>query len=68
MKLPNKVYDILKWISLIALDAIGAAYKGLALVWGLPFGEEILTTCAIISVLIGALIGVSTVKYNKEEK
>ena len=65
MKLHNKAYDILKWISMIALDAIGIAYNQLADVWGLPLGSQIQYTCTIISVCIGALIGVSTYNYNK---
>lgn len=68
MKLSNKSYDILKWISLIALDAIGVAYESLAGVWGLPYGSEIMKTCTIISILIGALIGISTYNYKKEGK
>ena len=65
MKFPNEVYDVLKWIALVVLDAIGVLYKGLAAVWGWPFGEEVLTTCALISAFIGALIGVSTAEYRK---
>ena len=66
MILPDKVYDVLKWIALIALDAIGVCYKTLALIWGWPYGEEVLSTCAALSVLIGALIGVSTAQYYKD--
>lgn len=65
MKLNNKVYDILKWVSLIALDAVGVAYKGLAEVWNFPFGEEIMTTCTILSILIGTLIGISSINYDR---
>ena len=65
--LPNKVYDILKWISLIALDAVGVCYKTLATIWGWPYGEQVLATCAAVSLLIGALIGISTAAYNKEQ-
>lgn len=66
MILPDKVYDVLKWIALIALDAIGVCYKTLALIWGWPCGEEVLATCAAISVCIGALIGISTAQYYKD--
>lgn len=66
MILPDKVYDVLKWIALIALDAVGVCYKTLALIWGWPFGEEVLSTCAALSVLIGALIGVSTAQFYKD--
>ena len=68
MKLNDKIYNVLKWVSLIALDAVGLAYQSLAEVWKLPYGTEIMTTCSIISVLIGALIGVSTYTYNKQNK
>ena len=67
MKLNNKVYDILKYISLVVLDALGVAYQSLADVWNLPYGTEVMKTCSIISVLIGALIGISSYNYNKEK-
>lgn len=68
MKLNNKLYDILKWLSLVALDAIGIGYKGLAVIWGWPYGEEILSTCSVLSVLIGALIGVSSAAYYSQKE
>jgi len=68
MRLSDKAYDILKWIALIALDAIGVCYRTLSAIWGWPFGEEVLATCAALSLLIGTLIGVSTAQYYKEER
>lgn len=65
MKMSNKVYDALKWIALVALDAVGVFYNTLSGIWGLPFGDEVLATCAAMSLLLGALIGVSSAKYNK---
>lgn len=65
MKLNNKVYDVLKWIALIALNAIGVCYKTLAAVWGWPFGEEVLTTCTAFALCLGTLLGISTAEYNK---
>nr|DAE44344.1 MAG TPA: holin [Caudoviricetes sp.] len=67
MKLNDKVYDILKWLALIALNAIGVLYKTLATIWGWPFGEEILTTCAALALFIGTLLGISTAEYNKSK-
>ena len=68
MVLDNKVYDILKWIALIVLPAIGALYFGLAKIWGLPYGEEIVGTITVIDTFLGALLGVSTNNYNKPTK
>ena len=65
MKMSNKVYDVLKWIALIALDAVGLFYSTVAAIWGLPFGEQVLTTCTALSVLLATLIGVSSAQYKK---
>lgn len=65
MKLSNKVYDILKWVALILLPAVGALYFGLSQIWGFPYGEEIVGTISIIDTFLGALLGISTMNYNK---
>ena len=65
MKLSNKYYDILKWIALIFIPAIGALYFGLAQIWGFPYGEEIVGTLTLIDTFLGALLGISTAQYNK---
>jgi len=65
MKMSNKCYDILKWIALVALDALGLLYSTLATVWGLPYGDEVMKTCAAVSLCLGTLIGVSSVQYKK---
>jgi hypothetical protein len=61
----DRVYDILKYIALIVLPAIGALYFGLAKIWGFPFGEEIVGTITIIDTFLGTLLGISTSQYNK---
>lgn len=63
----SKLYDALKWIALVALDASGIAYESLAQVWNLPFGNEVMKTCTVVSVFIGTLIGVSSHKYKNIE-
>ena len=63
----NKVYDILKYIAQIVLPAIGTLYFALASIWGLPYGEQIVGTITAIDAFLGALLGISTMKYNKED-
>lgn len=65
MKLNDKVYDVLKWIALIVIPAVGALYFGLAQIWGFPYGEEIVGTLTLIDTFLGALLGISTATYNK---
>ena len=66
MKLSNKAYDVLKFIAQIVLPAIGTLYFALANIWGFPYAEEIVGTITAIDAFLGALLGISTAKYNKD--
>lgn len=66
MKLSNKVYDVLKWVAQILLPALGALYFGLARIWSLPYAEEIVGTITVVDAFLGALLGLSSVQYYKE--
>lgn len=68
MKLPDKLYNVLKWIALICLPALAVFYAVIAKIWGLPFESEIPATINAVAVLIGALIGVSHLTIKKEEQ
>jgi hypothetical protein len=37
----------------------------LSSIWGLPYGEQIVGTITAIDAFLGALLGISTMKYNK---
>lgn len=62
----NKVYDVLKWLALIALPALAVLYNVLAGVWGWPCANEVSTTINAVIAFIGTLIGISTAAYKKE--
>ena len=65
MKLPDKLYDILKWVTLIVIPACASAYVGFAAIWGWPYAEEIAKTATVVCTLLGALLGISTAQYYK---
>ena len=62
--LPNKVYDILKYLTIIVLPAIGALYTGLAQIWELPYAAQIPATITVICTFLGAILCISTAQYN----
>ncbi len=64
----NKTYDVLKWIAQIFLPALGTLYFGLAKIWNLPYSEEIVGTITAVDLFLGALLGLSTIEYNKRNK
>ena len=67
MKLPNGVYDILKWVTLVVIPALSTAYVGFSGIWGWPYADAIAKTAAVVCTLIGALLGISTAQYNKDK-
>lgn len=66
MIIPDKLYDVLKWICIVCLPAIELLWIALGKIWGFPLVPEIAGTIAAIDTFLGALIGVSTISYNKK--
>ena len=64
----NKTYNILKYIAQIGLPALGTLYFALARIWGFPYGEEVVGTITAIDAFLGALLGVSSMQYNKKQE
>lgn len=67
MKLPDKVYNVLKWLCLICLPALSTLYGVLSDIWNLPYGEQIPRTITAIALFIGAIIGISQLQISKEK-
>ena len=67
MKMSNRTYDVLKYIAQIVLPALAALYAGLAKIWGvIPYPVEIPGTIMLVDTFLGALLKISTDKYNEE--
>lgn len=66
MKLDDRIYDVLKWVAMVVIPALTTAYVGLAAVWEWPFAEEVAKTSAVVCTLLGALLGISTAEYRRE--
>jgi len=68
MNLNNKVYDVLKWIAMYLLPAVGTLYFALAGIWEFPYGEEIVGTLTALDAFLGAILGISSMSYKKISK
>lgn len=68
MILPDKVYNVLKWVAQLLLPAIGSLYFGLSQIWGFPLGEQIIGTCAVLATFLGVTLGISTANYRKTQE
>lgn len=66
MKIPDKLYDILKWVVIIVLPAIATLYAALSAVWAWPYSDQVVTTITAVDTFLGAVLCISTATYHKE--
>ena len=67
--IPNKIFDILKWVSIVALPALSTFIVVLGKIWNWgDIAPMVAQTITAVAVLLGALLGISTIQYNKEDK
>lgn len=60
--IPDKAYDVLKWVGLVVLTALSLFVGTVGPAWGWTHVDAIVTTLNALGILAGALIGVSAIK------
>lgn len=66
MKLPDSVFDVLKWIAIVALPALSTFIVVLGKIWGWgDVAPMVAQTITAVATLLGALLGISTINYKK---
>ena len=63
MVIPNKIFDILKWVAMLFLPALAILIRTIFQIWGLPYGDEISATIVAINAFLGAILGISNIGY-----
>lgn len=63
----NKIYNVLKWIALIGLPALSTLIFTLSNIWSFD-SANIIGTISALNVFLGAVLGISTYNYNKNQK
>ena len=64
--LPDKLYDILRWVANYVFPGLGTLYFALAQIWGFPYGQEIVGSITAIVTFLNILLGASNVTYNQQ--
>lgn len=60
--IPNEVYDVLKWVGLIALPALAVCVQTIGTAAGWTGTDLTVTILTALGTLVGALIGASALK------
>lgn len=59
----EKVYQFMKWFTTVVLPAITTLWLTLASIWNFPYAEPVGATLGAITVFLGALLGIGSIKY-----
>lgn len=66
MKMNNKAYDVLKDVSLLWMPILITFYGVISATWGIPYGEQILSTLTGLNAALGAIVKYYKSRYDKE--
>lgn len=62
----NRTYDILKWVTMLALPALATLLRSLGAIWGIAIAPQLADTVVAINAALAMCLGISTLRYNKE--
>lgn len=65
--LPDKWYNVLKWILSVAVAPTIALITGLGQLYGFDT-FKIVETISLVATFLGAIFGISVYQYNKKEE
>ena len=65
MKLPDKVYELMKWLVCIVIPALCTFYAFLADRTGLPYGSLVSEIGGAACAMLGIILGISTAEFRR---
>jgi hypothetical protein len=65
--LSDRAYNILKHFASAGLPGLITLYFTLAQIWHLPNTEQVMGTASAVNMFLGAILGISTVRYNNSD-
>lgn len=67
MFMSDKLYNFLKFLALVLLPAVAAAYFTLAQLWGLPNAEQVVGTIAVAETFLGVLVRAASKSWDNSD-
>lgn len=66
MVLPQKVYEVLRWIVIVVIPASMALFGVIGAACNIPNTELILTIAGAVDTFLGTIFGISKLNYDKK--
>lgn len=67
MILPQKTYEIIRWIVIIVIPALITLYGVIGNTLNIPYTEVVLTIAGAVDVFLGTIFGISKISYDKRQ-
>lgn len=67
MILPQKAYEIIRWIVIIVIPALITLYGVIGNTLNIPYTEVVLTIAGAVDVFLGTIFGISKLSYDKRQ-
>ena len=66
MILPQKVYEILRWVVIVVIPAAITLYGVIGNTCNIPYTEVVLTIAGAVDVFLGTVFGISKLAYDNK--
>lgn len=66
MKMKNETYDVLKWVTMLALPALATLLTSLGAIWNIAIAPQLADTVVAINAALAMMLGISSINYHKE--
>lgn len=64
MILPQKLYEIIRWVVAVVLPALITLYGVIGVTLNIPYTEQVLTIAGAVEVCLGTIFNVSKLSYD----
>lgn len=68
MILPDKAYEILRWVVIVVIPAAITLYGVIGNTCHIPYTEVVLTIAGAVDVFLGTIFGISKLAYDAKQK
>lgn len=65
--LPQKVYEVLRWVVIIVIPALITLYGVIGNTCNIPYTDIVLTIAGAVDVFLGTIFGISKIAYDKQK-
>lgn len=66
MKMNDKTYDVLKWVTMLALPALATLLTSLGAIWDIALAPQLADTVVALNAALAMCLGISSINYHKE--